>query len=186
MTDLDFTRRLYRPTDEGFVVKTWLDSYARSQYGRRWGAKNGRVLDSLDTIWNKHRPIVLALIREARIDVVCDTSDANQLYGWACTEPGQVHYAIVKYSVVANGFGKEMLELLFGGRLAEPHALSHEPAWARHVRETRDAHKPSTAAMNDNGQRLPYYYQASESFFTIPTWWKLDENLLARKWCPAA
>lgn len=205
-----FTVRHYRHTDENFVVQTWLDSFSHSHYGRMFGARDGKLWDTFDRIWTEHRRIVTALIVEANIDVVCDDDDENLIFGWACTEPGILHYAVVKRTAIDDGFGREMIGLLLGDRMKEPTLMSHEPAWTRHTGTTRRAYEAQypdwmrlveeerrrtknpkakgprapTTLVTDYGAPLPYYHQESEAWFPIPRSWKYDEHLLSRKWCP--
>jgi hypothetical protein len=181
----EFIKRDYRPTDENFVVSMWLRSYAHSQLARRMSQSAPGSNAALEWSWSVHRPIVSSLLYavDVKIEVVCAADAEDVLLAYACTESDAVHYAGVKMNFVAD-FGREMMTLLFGDKLSRPMRLSHEPVWTRHVRETKEGGKGAHVATDDRGYPLPAYYQKTASFFPLPTSWKLDENYLARKWCP--
>ena len=208
---IDFESRPYRPSDEALVVKTWLESFAHSQYGRRWRTRDSGMRAALDRSWAEHHKTVTYAMRRGRVDVICDAEHPDMVYAWACTEPPNVvHYAVVKMSVAADGFGKGMLDRLFGDMLKERCLMSHEPAWVSHTRETRlkyiqehpseswskialEQHhakrplmRPPDVLVTEHNAVLPYYYQPHEAFYPLPQAWKLDEYYLSRKACEAA
>lgn len=201
---------MFEPRDENFVVQAWLDSFATGQYGHRFRTRTGGRHAAMNRTWEEHRDTVINLIRNARVDVICDAEDQKVIYAWSCTGDGVVHYALAKIGAIAEGLGNEMLTKLLGDRFDEQIVLTHEPVWVRHVKETRatyvrnhpnrkwselalaqDASRrrcppPPDVLLTDNGAQLPYYYQPHASFFPLPQSWKLDEYYLAHKWCPRA
>src|SRR5678815_1999534 len=77
------------PGDVNYVRATWLRSGADSDFARVLGA----------AYWDRHvghHAVIDALIRRARVVVACSVTHHATIVGWACIEPGIVHYVHVR------------------------------------------------------------------------------------------
>lgn len=91
-----------RPAGDGdlnFVRSSWLREYAYSQTARRIG----------DLYWDYHHMLVEALLARAHVVVAGLKDKPDTICGWACTEPGRVHFVCVKPRWRRLGLARRLL-----------------------------------------------------------------------------
>ncbi len=118
--------RWAEPSDESFIVYSWVESYYDGPMnthftpdGDRWRAYDKQWW------WKIYQPVVKDILsREGvKVSVACLESDPNVVLGWLCYEPGVVHYLTTKYRF--DEFKREIQDALVGPILDKPIMLSH-------------------------------------------------------------
>ncbi len=104
------------PGDHNFVRSSWLRSHRAVC---EWAPR--------DAYFRLHHDVVEGLLERATCIVAASKSDADQILGWACGEPGErplLHYAYVKQTFRRQGLGRELLRRVVGdGRATLTHAV---------------------------------------------------------------
>lgn len=121
----DWTLRKGEPSDEGGLLFIWLRSFAHSRFGKRSGAQDDKSQNARD-YWERHRPIVLHLLRSARVDVICDPSAPEIIWAFCCSEGDVIHYLSAKRKFHQEKFSADMFRFLLGDRLKRACRTSHE------------------------------------------------------------
>jgi hypothetical protein len=118
----DWVARPYDPSDQGFVVYSWLKSHGRSYYARNRRAQFGER-----SYWDSHRPIVMQLLEHVSITVLHVPDEPAVILAWAATEGADVlHYALCKRSVHDAGLAAAAFGALLGDRLGRAQLVTHE------------------------------------------------------------
>lgn len=96
---------------EGFVLQTWVRSWASARYPNTTphSEEDRKQLSEARTnifmgVWDKYRDLALRLTRTERIKVLVDTEDENIVWGWIATSPDEsvVHEVVLKYKLTAR------------------------------------------------------------------------------------
>lgn len=128
---------------EGFVLESWVRTWARSRAGVQLGVDNQN-----DPRWHaffaKYKGVALALLATERVDVVVDTADPSIVWAWSARSRDNetVHDVVVKRELTkphdpANEDARDMVRMLVGdilpkrtghtGELASMRALGMWP-----------------------------------------------------------
>lgn len=90
-----------RDEDIGFVMKTWVDNYKSSDFGRYHPGK---------IFWEKHKRIVLSWLPVCEINVARNKEDESQLFGFVVfnrlDDLTSLHYILVKKTFQGLGIGR--------------------------------------------------------------------------------
>lgn len=79
-----------------FVLKTWLMSYAQSEWAR--GIKPG-------IFHREHHPLAQQLLRRSTLRIVVPADDPSMYLGWCCHEGTTLHYVYAKREFRRLGIG---------------------------------------------------------------------------------
>jgi GNAT superfamily N-acetyltransferase len=111
--------RPFREDDAGFVLSSWLKSYATSAWAKSvtdqalWDKRRASTL-----YWNGHHALVSAILRRpgTLISVAAWEEDADVLAGWMCQERRHdavlLHYLYVRERFRRNGIATELAKAL--------------------------------------------------------------------------
>lgn len=91
--------RTMAETDVPYIVDSWVQSYRGQARAREVGAGYRR----------SHKALVRNLLKRATCVVACLEDDADTIVGYAVTEPGCVHYVLVRDGFTRNGLAKTMI-----------------------------------------------------------------------------
>jgi len=111
-----FKIRAYEPSDEGFVLKSWLKSY-------RTAPANFRLRDR--EYYEERMPLVKHLVDRGRVLLAVDVEDPDLAFGWVCYEKNVLHYVYVKEAFRRLGIATELFEHSINIDGAEPVYLTH-------------------------------------------------------------
>lgn len=104
VSGLPVTLRPALPTDRGFVVDSWLRSYAGSPMAELAGR----------AYWTGHKRVVERILAEgAPVHVACSIDDPGTLFGWAC-KGDALHYVYVKREFRRFGLARSLLRGMTG------------------------------------------------------------------------
>ena len=109
--------RDFRSDDVSFVFDTWLRSYGQNR-PNPW-----QRLD-FHRFMKGHRAIIDSLLARpsTRLRVACANDAEHVILGWACSEPGVLHYMYVKRKFRQKGVASAMVE-----DAGAPALYSHAP-----------------------------------------------------------
>jgi GNAT superfamily N-acetyltransferase len=106
--------------DRPFVAATWGKSYA--PIARKMG-----MLSSV--FYAEHPRVVDATLERADVVVLCSQRVPSTIFGWACGEPGLLHWAYVVPELRGRGVGRRLIVAVTGVASTEaPLVISHRPA----------------------------------------------------------
>lgn len=115
-----------RKMHEGFVLESWVRSWARSRAGTELGAdqRDGPIWRRF---WENYRPLALTLLQSESVSVIVDSEDSSIVWGWmACSHDRKtVHDVIIKRELtrkgddVSNDEARDMIRLLVGPLMNE-------------------------------------------------------------------
>ena len=112
---------------EHFALNSWLLGHERLVVARPYMG-----LDR-SGFYRTYRPELLRLLRTNRVAVATLEAEPDIYLGWACGNPGVLHYVYVKYS--SRGFG--LANELMGAVADEPKVYTFQPC-DRHGRVRSD------------------------------------------------
>lgn len=91
------------PDDASYVIQTWVRSYR----------PNSRIASE---IYDKgHDNLVRNILRTTRVVVACNPDAETAILGWACGQPGLLHYAYVPAALRHKGLARELIREAIGG-----------------------------------------------------------------------
>jgi hypothetical protein len=99
-----------RPGERGFVLATWVRSYASHWRG---AARISRA--------ERHARLVQKILgaENARTIVACSEQAHDALHGWACAVPGEaLHYVYVALELRCNGLARALIAAALGNYAA--------------------------------------------------------------------
>lgn len=105
------------PSDLPHVCKSWLNSF------RTLPVEPDPYRYAKGIYFPRRRPIVEALLSRAHLTVACHPDDPDTIAGWACWEPGWLHYVFVKDTFRRAGVAS-MLILPLGPKFSCTHLTS--------------------------------------------------------------
>jgi GNAT superfamily N-acetyltransferase len=104
--------------DLGFVIKTWVDNYKSSDFGRYTPGK---------IYWDKHKRLVRSWLPYCETIVARNQDDESQLFGFACfyrvDSVVTLHYILVKKTYQGLGIGRQIYN-----------AINPEPVFHTHYK----------------------------------------------------
>lgn len=134
---------------EGFVLESWVRSWARSRAGVQLGVDNQNG-SKWNAFFDEYRGVAMLLLASERVDVVVDSADESIIWAWSARSRDNetVHDVIVKRELtkpgdaLGNADAVEMVNMLVGdligkrtghtGELASMRVLGMWPtAWFR-------------------------------------------------------
>lgn len=102
MPSIDF--RPPTPTDENFILSSWLESYRRSPW-------SGVLPDT--AFYDSHRTHLQSIVSRPATSILCcyapSEAPPNDLFGWVCWEGGTLHYIYIKHLYRKMGVAKALL-----------------------------------------------------------------------------
>lgn len=93
------------PADRSYAIDTWRDSY-------RAAVMPWQTIAALKETTYEER--LTSRIVACAFVVACDVEDSDRIYGWACGEPGVVHYVYVRDTRRRTGLGRRLVEAVAG------------------------------------------------------------------------
>lgn len=95
------------PDDCDTIVDSWL----RSQRDETHYALMSHAVYS-----ESRHHVVTRLLQRSEVRIACSAESDWQVFGWACVEPGTLHYAYVKAPFRRFGIFAQLIEGLHGAR----------------------------------------------------------------------
>lgn len=174
---MQFVIRPAEPSDEGFIVGTWLYSYARSKYGATIGASvpnNCEEKPQTDpekwaNYWKTHKPIVERLTKNQTVNVACDANYPDILYGFECHTGDVLHYVLCKWQIHNNSAERDTRGIWcettgISGRIYRELLKEFLPRPTGYTHELVDMNRPHLRAQG----------------LTIPSAWYVDSTYFER------
>ena len=88
--------------DQAFVMDSWLRSFGK---GRTWVFRGVEG----DRFYSGHREILENILQRSLVVVACLEEVPDAVLGWACIEPGCVHYTYVKNKYRRKGVATKLI-----------------------------------------------------------------------------
>lgn len=106
MEHLKAKTRKITDKDLGFVLNSWLKSYRNSDFAKH--VPN-------DVFFDEHKAVIGNLLKKAKLEIVCNSEDEDQIYGYVCHDrlPSNIpviHYAYFKYSFRHLGLAHKFIK----------------------------------------------------------------------------
>lgn len=101
---LDLNLRPMAPTDEHYVLSSWLRSYAETHEARCFFGGDLRAI-----FFQLYEPLVKAMLTRGTVTVACLPENEDVVLGWLCTEGETLHYVQVKPKFRGHGVAGKLL-----------------------------------------------------------------------------